>query len=73
MLTHRSGKWLMRAGDLNGDGVIGGKDANSWRLANGQIDEYLPTDINADGIVNNADLNIWRRNKSKIGERTLLK
>jgi len=63
-----STKYVMYAGDGNGDGVINATDRNLvWRVQNGTVG-YLTGDFNLDGVANATDRNLyWRINNGKSG------
>jgi len=57
------------AGDLNGNGAIGGDDISIWvhEIEGGKQEEYQ-SDINADGVVNGADVSIIIHNLRTEGD-----
>lgn len=66
-LTSMGGRFAMRSGDFDHNGIINNLDFNEWKKNAAAIDEYLNIDADGNGIVNNLDFNYWKANKSKIG------
>ncbi len=61
------GKFLLNAGDFDGNGIINNQDFNLWKLSSSAINVYLSPDADGNGIVNNQDYNLWKANRSKVG------
>lgn len=66
LIQASDGKWMLIAGDGNGDGAITANDRNiSWIQQNGQFG-YMSADFNLDGFITASDLNIyWIMNNGK--------
>ncbi len=62
-----AGTYAMKAGDLNGNGVITYSDFNKYIDQLNQITLYLASDANLDGQVGIADYNLLRSNLYEIG------
>lgn len=59
--------FAMRAGDLNGDGVITVADFNDYTRDSASINEYIASDCSYDGAVTVSDFNLYLPNSSVIG------
>lgn len=60
-------KYVLFAGDYDGNGINNNLDYNLWRANRAAVNQYLAIDGNGDGVVNNLDYNLWKRNAAKIG------
>jgi hypothetical protein len=67
MWAESNGKFSLRGGDADGNGVVNAIDRNAyWRVQNGTSGTNLPADFNGDGAVNAIDRNaIWRVNNGR--------
>jgi hypothetical protein len=67
MWAESNGKFSLRGGDADGNGVVNAIDRNAyWRVQNGTSGTNLPADFNGDGAVNAIDRNsIWRPNNGR--------
>jgi parallel beta-helix repeat protein len=67
MWAESNGKFSLRGGDADGNGVVNAVDRNAyWRVQNGTSGTNLPADFNGDGAVNAIDRNsIWRPNNGR--------
>ena len=65
-LKYIDGKFLLNAGDFDGNGIINNQDFNLWKLSSAAINRYLSADADGNGIVNNQDYNFWKANRSKV-------
>ncbi len=62
-----TGEYALRAGDVNGDGVITVADFNFYLSQTSSINMYLEGDLNLDRTVTVADFNLYQPNVSIIG------
>lgn len=62
-----TGKWALRAGDINGDGRITISDFNTYTTNASTINQYLGSDCNFDTAVTITDFNLYYENTSLIG------
>ncbi len=62
-----SGRFAMRVGDFDQNGLVNNLDFNAWSQKAASIDDYLAVDADGNGIVNNLDFNSWKKSISKIG------
>lgn len=65
-LKYIDGKFLLNAGDFDGNGIINNQDFNLWKISSAVINKYLSADADGNGIVNNQDYNFWKANRSKV-------
>jgi len=65
-LKYVDGKFLLNAGDFDGNGIINNQDFNLWKLSSASINNYLSADVDGNGIINNQDYNFWKTNRSKV-------
>ena len=66
-----SGKYVLYAGDYDGNGIINNTDFNQWKIQSAKLNEYLSIDGDGNGIINSGDFNLWINNRSKIGEQVI--
>ena len=62
-----SGKFALRAGDFNGDGIISVSDYNLFKTQMSSLNQYLAGDADLDGNVLINDYNLYVPNASTIG------
>lgn len=60
-------RFVVHAGDFDGNGIINNLDFNLWASQSSSINQYVTWDGDGNGIVNNLDFNLWSLNKSKVG------
>ena len=70
-VKYRNGKYVLYAGDYDGNGVINNLDFNDWKIQSAILNQYLPIDGDGNGIINAADYNLWINNRSKVGEQVI--
>ncbi len=62
-----NGVYLMRAGDVDGNGVFTQVDFNQYSNQSAGVNSYFAGDINLDGSVTIGDFNLYKQNASVIG------
>lgn len=65
------GKYALRAGDINADGVITVADFNIYTTQSSLINQYKEADCNLDSSVTVADFNRYISNSSFIGQASI--
>lgn len=65
-------KYIMYAGDFNGDAVINATDYNLWAQNSALVNIYLPQDADGNSVINSLDYNIWYANRSKTAFSLLI-
>lgn len=65
-LKYLHNKFVLNAGDFDGNGIINNQDFNLWKLSSAAINSYLSADADGNAIINNQDYNYWKANRSKV-------